>query len=211
VNRLVVVSPHPDDEVLAAGGLMRRHARRGGNVVIVAVTDGEASHSRSLRITPDELRVIRAKERAEALERLDVHATVVRLASPDQGCATHVPEIAGALAPLLRRGDTLIGPSAADRHPDHVAVSTALRDAARGLAGVIWEVPTWALVHRTAPRPTVGVLLDDEEWAAKRDAVAAYSSQLVPLGPDPVDGPVVHPHELTAMLRRLEGLFAVSV
>jgi len=43
-QRVVVVSPHPDDEVLACGGLLALHARRGGEVMVVAVTDGEASH-----------------------------------------------------------------------------------------------------------------------------------------------------------------------
>ena len=43
-QRLVVVSPHPDDEFLACGGLLALHARRGGASAIVAVTDGEASH-----------------------------------------------------------------------------------------------------------------------------------------------------------------------
>lgn len=44
-QRLVVVAPHPDDEVLACGALVAVHAARGGEVVFVAVTDGEASHA----------------------------------------------------------------------------------------------------------------------------------------------------------------------
>ena len=43
--RLVVVAPHPDDEILACGGLMAMHAARGGSTLVVAVTDGEASHA----------------------------------------------------------------------------------------------------------------------------------------------------------------------
>ena len=43
-QRIVVVSLHPDDKVLACGGLLALHARRGGASAIVAVTDGEASH-----------------------------------------------------------------------------------------------------------------------------------------------------------------------
>ena len=51
-ERVVVVAPHPDDEVLAAGGLMRWMACRGREVLVVGVTDGEASHARSARVTP---------------------------------------------------------------------------------------------------------------------------------------------------------------
>jgi hypothetical protein len=37
--------------------------------------------------------------------------------------------------------------------------------------------------------------------ATKRAAVAAFASQLAPLGPDPEDGPVVRPWELAAMVQ----------
>lgn len=40
--RLVVVAPHPDDEVRACGALLAMHAQRGGESLIVAVTDGES-------------------------------------------------------------------------------------------------------------------------------------------------------------------------
>jgi LmbE family N-acetylglucosaminyl deacetylase len=41
-SRLLVIAPHPDDEVLAAGGLMQRLRSRGGAVRVVYLTDGEA-------------------------------------------------------------------------------------------------------------------------------------------------------------------------
>jgi LmbE family N-acetylglucosaminyl deacetylase len=40
-TRLLVVAPHPDDEVLAAGGLMQRVANAGGQVRVVYLTDGD--------------------------------------------------------------------------------------------------------------------------------------------------------------------------
>jgi LmbE family N-acetylglucosaminyl deacetylase len=209
VSRLVVVAPHPDDEVLMAGGLMRQCPL--DQVVIVAVTDGEASHARSTRVTPEELRVRRAAERTEALRRLDVDAELVRLGAPDQGCRAETTELAASLAGILHRGDVVVGPSRGDRHPDHVAVGDALLGAARGVVGSIWEAPTWALVHGTWSRASFVLALDAAAWAAKRDAVAAYVSQLAPLGPDPADGPVVHPGELATMLRRREEFLAVEV
>ncbi len=209
MNRLVVVAPHPDDEVLTAGGLMRQCCL--GEILIVAVTDGEASHARSRCVTPDELRVRRAEERTEALHRLDVAAEIVRLGAPDQGCAGATAEVAASLAGILRRGDTVVGPSRHDRHPDHVAVADALLEAAPGVVGVLWEAPTWALVHHTWPRASFALELDPGAWAAKRHAMAAYVSQLTPLGPDPADGPVVHAGELATMLRPCEEFLAVEV
>ncbi len=40
-TRLLVIAPHPDDEVLAAGGLMQRVHATGGAVRVVYLTDGE--------------------------------------------------------------------------------------------------------------------------------------------------------------------------
>jgi LmbE family N-acetylglucosaminyl deacetylase len=211
VRRLVVVAPHPDDEVLQAGGLMRWRQGRGGEIVIVAVTDGEASHARSTRTTPGELRSRRAAERDEALRRLGVRpAAVVRLGVPDQACRDHVDDLGVAISTVLRPADVVVTVSSADAHPDHVATATAARRAARGLIDTIFEAPTWALVHRVAPVPTHTLRLDDSAWAAKRHAIEAYRSQLEPLGPSPLDGPVVRPRELAAMLQPCEGFLAVS-
>lgn len=40
-TRLLVVAPHPDDDVLGAGGLMQRVHERGGTVRVVYLTDGD--------------------------------------------------------------------------------------------------------------------------------------------------------------------------
>lgn len=204
-QRLVVVAPHPDDEVLCAGGLMRWTAQRGRSVCIIAVTDGEASHARSSRIAPDGLRRRRAGERAEALARLGVpQAAVVRLGMPDQGCRDRHDDMVEALTRHLRPGDVVVGPSRGDRHPDHVAVAEAVARAAPGVVGRWWEAPTWALVHGTAGQAGRTLALAGPAWEAKCHAMAAYRSQLEPLGPDAADGPVVHPHELAMMLRPTE-------
>jgi LmbE family N-acetylglucosaminyl deacetylase len=204
-GRLVVVAPHPDDEVLAAGGLMRWTARQGHEVVVVAVTDGEASHARSTRVTPEALRARRALERCEALARLGVPEVALhRLGIPDQGCADRVGAIAVAIRDIIEPGDVVVTPSRHDRHPDHVAVARATRCAGASTGMAVWEAPTWALVHGTAAAPTATLQLDDVTWLAKQHAVAAYRSQLDALGPEPADGPVVHPDELAVMLTRHE-------
>lgn len=205
-ERIVVVAPHPDDEVLAAGGLMRWAAEQGREILIVAVTDGEASHPESSRVSRTDLRRRRALERDEALVRLGVPATdVVRLQIDDFACARVVPEVARRLRALLRAEDTVIGPAMTDCHPDHVAVAEAVAVASSGNHNVeLWEAPTWALVHETAEEPDRTLTLDAPAWEAKGHAMAAYRSQLESLGPDPGDGPVVHPHELAAMLRPVE-------
>ena len=40
-TRLLLIAPHPDDEVLGAGGLMQRVRATGGAVRVVYLTDGD--------------------------------------------------------------------------------------------------------------------------------------------------------------------------
>src|ERR1700722_5927563 len=40
-TRLLIIAPHPDDETLAAAGLMRRVISRGGAVHVVWMTSGD--------------------------------------------------------------------------------------------------------------------------------------------------------------------------
>ena len=41
-KRIGVVAPHPDDEVIGAGGAIALHAGRGDHVAVVIMTDGAA-------------------------------------------------------------------------------------------------------------------------------------------------------------------------
>src|ERR1700712_473320 len=81
--RAVVVAPHPDDEILAVGGLLAHLARVGTPVLIVAVTDGTASHVGSTEWPVERLVRERPIESRTALHRLGVDTEPVRLGLPD--------------------------------------------------------------------------------------------------------------------------------
>jgi LmbE family N-acetylglucosaminyl deacetylase len=42
LTRLLVISPHPDDEAIAAAGVMQRVRSAGGRVRVVLLTSGDA-------------------------------------------------------------------------------------------------------------------------------------------------------------------------
>ena len=51
-TRLLVFAPHPDDEVLAAGGLIQQVREAGGIVHVVYVTSGDYRRDIAVAVTP---------------------------------------------------------------------------------------------------------------------------------------------------------------
>ena len=198
-ERLVVVSPHPDDEVLACGGLITLHARRGGEVAIAAVTDGEASHRDDPRWSATFLADARRIERRRGLVRLGLpDDPVTRLALPDGGVEAHRDTLARSLRALLRPTDCVIATWRLDGHPDHDASGAAAARACVESGCRLLEAPVW-MWHWSAPDdPRVpwarlrALALPPDAQAAKAAALAEHATQLTTRGHDaPVLGPAI--------------------
>ena len=210
-KRLVVVAPHPDDEVLGPGGLARMAADAGTPVVIVAVTDGGASHPGSPTLTPERLVDARLGERVEALARLGLaESAVTRLGIPDGGVAGRETDLERRLAELLEPGDLCLCTWSADGHPDHEAVGRAAERAAAARAAALVQFPIW-MWHWSFPAdPRVPwdrmrrVELPPHVVAAKQRAVDAFATQVRALSDDPADAAILPPHVLARLLRSSE-------
>ena len=211
--RLVVVAPHPDDEILACGGLMALHARRGGTSVVVAVTDGEASHGESRSWRTGRLAETRRAERLRGLERLGCGQTEVhRLGLADGQVASHGDTLQSELSKIMQWGDIVVTTWRLDGHPDHEACGAA---AARACAEVncrLLEAPVW-MWHWSRPadpqgpwKRLVGLQLPREAVSRKRRAVESHASQLLPRGA--AQGPVLGQTMLDRLARRTEYFFA---
>src|SRR5262245_54609313 len=110
-DRVLVVAPHPDDEILAAGCLLQHAADLEAAVRILYVTRGENNpwaqrvHERRWRITPTDRErwaLLRQREAIASLNSLDLPAECTRsLAFPDQGLTDFMMSGGRALIDLL--------------------------------------------------------------------------------------------------------------
>ena len=214
-GRAVIVAPHPDDEVLAAGGLMQRLAAAGVALSVVSVTDGEASHPRSPTVAPPALADRRRRERRRALRRLGLGGTtVVPLGLPDGAVADHEATLESSLIGLLAPGVMCIAPWCGDGHPDHDATgrAAAAACAATGAPFSRYLVWTW---HWAAPGDDRvpwaqgrQLTFSGAEQTRKRWAIRAFTTQVAALSSAPGDEAVLVPEMLAHFDRPYEVFLA---
>jgi LmbE family N-acetylglucosaminyl deacetylase len=218
VASAVIVAAHPDDEVLGAGGLISILAASGARLRLVAVTDGEGSHSASLasrprpaspgRADPATLGRRRATESARALRVLGAGtAEVIRLGMPDTGLAEHEEKLTAMLAPLVAGFDVCLAPWEHDMHPDHETAGRAARRA-DGSPVLCYPVWMWHWASPADPRVpwdrAVCVPLTPDAAARKRAAISSFTSQTEDRG-DGL-GPVLSPAMIAHFTRTMEVL-----
>lgn len=205
-GRVVVVAPHPDDEILGAGGLIRTLALAGTGVEIWAVTDGEGCFGPLSAGPARALAQRRAEETHLALRRLGVAGVPVRrLRVADGEVSASSDDLASDIAAALGPGDLCVAAWRGDGHPDHEAVGLAAADGSARSGCQLLEYPVWAWYWAdpealTLPRASARLLrLDRPAAAAKRRAISAFASQL---GPGPEGQPPVLPAAVLRYFRR---------
>jgi len=204
----LVVVPHPDDEVLLAGGLIATQRERGIDVHVLGVTDGEAGQP--LRVPARELAQVRRREQTEALCTLGVsRLSITRLGMPDGGVAEHQSELTQRLAAMTADFPLVVAPWTYDFHADHEACGRAAVDAVAGtptelMFGLFW---TWHRLPpaRLEPYPLVGLAIPPHIRQQRAHAIANHRSQIS----DEVAEPLLTP-ELLEPLAWDHEFFVVS-
>lgn len=138
--RIVIFSPHPDDEILACGGTIALKIKQGYQIYIVYMTDGRNSHLHILGISsnpsPSELAEIRKEEARKALYVMGLDKdTLVFLDYEDgtlekniQTAEMEVRQILTNLQPV-----EVYFPTLRDKHPDHRATNIIVYDSLKAI------------------------------------------------------------------------------
>ncbi|OPA86329.1 PIG-L domain-containing protein [Pseudomonas fluorescens] len=186
--RVVVIAPHPGDEVLACGGLLQILSTLEHPLLLISITDGSASHPGSHTWPASRLSVIRPQESAEALRRLGMplHSLKwIRGGFRDDALAASEQPMSQFIARYLQPGDVVFTTWRNDGNPDHDAVGRASAKACTLMSARLYELPIWAWhwpVREGAVIPwqrARKVRLDTWSVARKLHATHAYASQLV--------------------------------
>ncbi len=202
---MLIVVPHPDDETLGVGGLIASQRRRGVDVVVVAVTDGENAYTDNAGLAER-----RHAEQTQALACLGVaDHKIVRLRLPDSNVSSQEQALVELLVPLVSDETHIVAPWQGDFHPDHAACGSAAARVAQRSGSPLTSYFFWTW-HLATPSLLSGlslrrVPLSPELLHAKAEALVQHRSQLM----HPSGEPIL-PERLLAPARRSFEVFLPS-
>ena len=176
---LLVFGPHPDDLEIGMGGTIALHVAMGLSVGLCDLTAGEMGSNG----TPE----IRRQEAAAAARTLGA-AFRENLAWRDRHIGKEAGHLDEADAFIRRhRPRTIAVPYWSDRHPDHVAASEVLTEAAFNAAlrrypgsGEAWK-PEWICYYFINYSVPPSFVIDvSAQYDRKREALDCHASQFRP-------------------------------
>ncbi len=167
---VLVLSPHPDDDVFGCGGTLAKHKSQGHTVKIVYLCNGDKGYDKTNKADIVE---IRRREAIAAAGLLGIEPdALIFLNCPDEqlkpveSLIGPIRDLVGAFSP-----DLIYLPSFLDNHPDHWNTNLILQ--ATGIKGVnIFAFEVWTPI---IPNRLVDISAFAEQ---KCKAIQAHQSQL---------------------------------
>lgn len=131
--KVLIIAPHPDDEVIGCGGTIRLGVEHGDEVAVVFLTSGELGLK---QLPADEAWQIREREAKRAAQILGL-GRLYFLRQPDWRLGENKKSATRALMEVIRseKPGVLYLPHPGDGHPDHQAALPILRAALKKWPG----------------------------------------------------------------------------
>ena len=163
---VLVLAPHPDDEVIGAGGTLLKLERAGARVVCVQATDGSAGAALERSPEPErrEARLREARSVASACRFADLHLWRV-----DNGNFRATDALVDRMRALLEteRPALVLAPFVTEAHEDHLTLAAIL---ARALErsplpddALVLGYEVWSLVPASVLSDVTDVMKEVEE------------------------------------------------
>jgi N-acetylglucosamine malate deacetylase 1 len=183
-ERIVVLAPHMDDEVIGCGGALCKYVRRGAAVTVVYVTDGRMGSKALARASGVQLQqgvaelvATRRREAELAMQDLGIRDGVF-LDAEETTLLQH-PELVYKLRDILRSRspDVVYLPHFLEEHPDHRAMTALLAGAVAGtgISGLSFDCCGYEVWTPLFPNYLVDI---SDVVELKKQALAHYQSQL---------------------------------
>ncbi len=169
-NRVLVLAPHPDDEVFGCGGAIMRHIEQHIPVHVIIVTDG------AYGVSPDDTAEYVRQRRNESIAAAAIlgYGTPVFWQQPDRGLY-YGEKLIGEISAAIHdtQADLIYAPSVYEIHPDHRALGMAALEAVRRCGN-----PVQLALYEIGQPFQPNLLLDISDLAARKmEAMRCFASQ----------------------------------
>lgn len=186
-GNLLIIAPHPDDEVIGCGGMIARLVAEGRAPHVIIMTGGEGSHHGCCNVLKSDIIKARRGLTRNALEILGVpEKNIHELDFPDGGISEGCDQMV-ILSELIERlnPDTVFVPHWGEGWSDHVKTAEIVEKLVPE-ATAVWEYCVWMWyynVFRGLDWKNAAVLqMTSQEHSLKLRAMDAYISPLAPCG-----------------------------
>ena len=170
-NRILVLAPHPDDEVFGCGGAIIRQIEKGGHVEVVIFTDGGFAAGEGERSSYIDRR---KRESLEAARVLGYGKPTFR-DHQDRSLIFNELLISEVVAIVQESSaDLICAPSVTEMHPDHRALGMATIEALRRIDKEL-RLAMYEVGVPLQPNLLVDISAVSER---KREAMHCFASQL---------------------------------
>ncbi|TXT66440.1 MAG: hypothetical protein BAJALOKI3v1_30099 [Promethearchaeota archaeon] len=190
--KIVIFAPHPDDELVGAGGSILKWMDEGHKVEIVYISDGRAAYTFEKRmgrlmetnetqISQDDLAGIRMREIDKVISFLGIpEENVHKFQLPDQQVMDFRETGIEMCKPIIKDADRIVAPSNNNPHTDHQATFNISTTAAKELGIPDVEFYIYAVyLSIKAPREKQ-IKIDISDYNQKiYQALQLYKSQTV--------------------------------
>lgn len=168
--RVLVLSPHPDDEAIGPGGTLRQHAEDGDEIRVIFLTSGENDARKQDPQLTASLREAEAKAAAKILGY-----DQIEFWRESDGALAVTNELILRLRKLLEdwEPNMIYAPHPAEMHVDHRAACELLKQSLQNSKAVdVWLYEVWT------PLQEIDRVVDISDFIdLKIEAIRAHNSQ----------------------------------
>jgi LmbE family N-acetylglucosaminyl deacetylase len=174
-QKILMIGPHPDDNLLGPGGTALKYAKAGAELHWLCISDGRACVADAAE--RQRMAELRAEEERECARQLGIPAPIL-FATPEDQLAVPatqtqvVKQLTGTLRQL--QPDAVFVPYFLETHPLH-RLCCHLVARALGEVGQTCQVYSWALASFPPPSVVVDI---SQEFVRKTELCQIYKTQL---------------------------------
>ncbi|MDI6861457.1 MAG: PIG-L family deacetylase [Caldisericia bacterium] len=190
-EKIIIFSPHPDDETISCGGFIQRAIENKSNVYIVLITDGNRRHKK----------IVRYNEFKNATSHFGIkEENLIFLNYPDGKLFKYKNELYEDFYEIIKNynPDIVFIPIIYDNHKDHKISGEILREVLSNFENI--KVYQYLVHHDYFPQPLkydpnlyilpplrtlnfhskwYSFTLTEKELEIKKEAIFMYKSQLI--------------------------------